>query len=381
MESTPFWPPAVAVRAPFAERSGYVRMAESYVRGVRALGVDTGVVESERRDRSAVSPWLAPLVRPPVEHIPTVQMVLPVGIVSRPPYRPTIALSMFETDRLPELFARPLRQVDRALVPSAHCRDLWIAAGVPPERIRIVPLGVDIAAFDGSAPAAVAPDLPGGGRFADRKTRLLHVSAGGPRKNVPGLLTAWIAATRADDDAALWLRITHNRAGLAADVAGEIAEAERRAGRSLASAAPVNVDHAYLPDDTLPGVYTAATHYVSASFGEGWDLPMTEAGASGLTLIAPDHTGYREYLDPSVATLIPSREAPAFDVPGGWYEPLVAGANWWEPEREALAAAIRDAIDGRSRATGARDRIRARFSELDAAAALLTAIADVALPG
>jgi hypothetical protein len=54
----------------------------------------------------------------------------------------------------------------------------------------------------------------------------------------------------------------------------------------------------------MPGLYAAATHYWSMTHGEGRDQPMTEAAASGLRLIAPDHTAYRTYLDPSAGTLL-----------------------------------------------------------------------------
>jgi hypothetical protein len=54
----------------------------------------------------------------------------------------------------------------------------------------------------------------------------------------------------------------------------------------------------------MPGLYAAATHYWSMTHGEGRDQPMTEAAASGLRLITPDHTAYRTYLDPSAGTLL-----------------------------------------------------------------------------
>ena len=46
-------------------------------------------------------------------------------------------------------------------------------------------------------------------------------------------------------------------------------------------------------DAELPSLYAAATHYVSLSHGEGWDMPLCEAAASGLAVIAPRHTAYR----------------------------------------------------------------------------------------
>jgi hypothetical protein len=111
----------------------------------------------------------------------------------------------------------------------------------------------------------------------------------------------------------------------------------------------------------MPGLYTAATHYWSMSHGEGWDQPMTEAAASGLRLIAPDHTAYRTYLDPSAGTLLPCRQEPASRLDVAEADPCIyrsyftADPLWWEPDREASMPAVRGAIEGRD----ARRRLRA----------------------
>jgi hypothetical protein len=64
-------------------------------------------------------------------------------------------------------------------------------------------------------------------------------------------------------------------------------------------------------------------------------------------LIAPDHSAYRAYLDPEVATLVPASEIPARFDGGGPTGLLFAGACWWEPDTTAAVTAIRSAIDGR----------------------------------
>jgi len=95
----------------------------------------------------------------------------------------------------------------------------------------------------------------------------------------------------------------------------------------------------------MPRLYALATHYISMSHGEGWDHPMVEAGATGLHLIAPDHSAYRAYLTPEIATLIPSRTVPAQFEESPGLRPLFEGADWWEPDQQATVAAIRNAID------------------------------------
>ncbi len=72
---------------------------------------------------------------------------------------------------------------------------------------------------------------------------------------------------------------------------------------------------------------------------------MVEAGASGLRLIAPDHSAYRAYLNPDIATLLPSRLTPARFKGDRTLQARFAGADWWEPDQDAAIEAIRAAID------------------------------------
>jgi glycosyltransferase involved in cell wall biosynthesis len=122
---------------------------------------------------------------------------------------------------------------------------------------------------------------------------------------------------------------------------------EEHAGKRLDEAAPVHFIHDLFADASMPRQYATATHYISMSFGEGWDQTMVEAAASGLKLIAPDHSAYRAYLDPAVAQLIPSREVPARRSGGAEIGSLFDGANWWEPDEDEAIACIRAAIEGR----------------------------------
>jgi glycosyltransferase involved in cell wall biosynthesis len=127
-----------------------------------------------------------------------------------------------------------------------------------------------------------------------------------------------------------------------------------------------------LADADMPRLYAAATHYWSMSCGEGWDQPMTEAGASGLRLIAPDHTAYRTYLTPEVATLLPCRTVAIDPAELAEHRTLFQGASWWRPDEEAAAAAIRRAIDGvDAPAASVRERLLGRFGWDRAAGRLL----------
>ena len=143
-------------------------------------------------------------------------------------------------------------------------------------------------------------------------------------------------------------------------------------GKGLDQAAPVLLFNEALSDEEMPRLYAAATHYWSMSFGEGWDQPMTEAAAAGLQLLAPDHTAYRAYLDPSVATLIPSRSVPARCPHDPHLQLLFEGIEWWEPDEAAAVDALARAIAaGGAPGLCARERLAAGFTWERATARLI----------
>jgi glycosyltransferase involved in cell wall biosynthesis len=133
----------------------------------------------------------------------------------------------------------------------------------------------------------------------------------------------------------------------------------------LADAAPVVLLFDIFSEEQMRSLYQAATHYVSMSKGEGWDLPMMEAAAAGLHLIAPNHSAYSCYLREQDAEFIPASLVPAvFESPMRQEDPILfGGALWWQPD-ETVAVEIIERIvrgDGSAKASP-RDRIIAEYS-------------------
>ena len=64
----------------------------------------------------------------------------------------------------------------------------------------------------------------------------------------------------------------------------------------------------------------------------------------GLHLIAPEHSAYTAYLDGSVAQMIPSRPIPADFNGGKGLGKRFKGSDWWEPDEEAAADFVHQAI-------------------------------------
>jgi glycosyltransferase involved in cell wall biosynthesis len=255
--------------------------------------------------------------------------------------------TMFEATPAPAAWVARNRKHDLVIVPSESSRAAWMVAGMPEERIRLCPLGVDPRLFTG----AVEPlplQLPGGGPVARYRTRFLNVSEFSPRKNLRGLLRVWIKATNGSDDAVLILKLGCNSKGQLNSFRSEMESLRLESGKTMAQAAPVLLLEDLYSDSAMPRLYCAATHYFSMSFGEGWDQPAIEAAACGLRLIVPNHSAYTSYLDSSLASFVRSREVPVQWSGDRATAALFENAHWWEPDEDEAAAYIRSAIEGRN---------------------------------
>jgi glycosyltransferase involved in cell wall biosynthesis len=342
---------ALEVVGPFRGATGHDRLTREFVRHLLRQGVRVRLTTLEG--------WSAPLPESSREAaFETLGGEYGAGIVvhfTMPTLcRPhagkiNVNYTMFEADRIPREWAARAAEHERIVVPTEACRRAWLAGGVAEERLRIAPLAVDGDFFAAPAePLAIA--LPDGRPLASYSHRFLNIADLRPRKNHLGLFRVWAAATRADDDAVLIVKCTSTPPHMLALFQQDMAAMERKAGRSLRGAAPVIFTTTMFSEEQLRALYRAATHYISMSYGEGWDFPMMEAAAAGLQLIAPRHSAYCEYLTDEEAELIPAARVPAV-IEGSagaedrrWFD----GACWWKPDEDAAAAAIRRIIDGRS---------------------------------
>src|SRR5690606_14537464 len=243
-------------------------------------------------------------------------------------------------------------------------------------KLRLCPLGVRADLYrPGVPPLPLGEAL--GRPIASYSVRFLNVSELGPRKNLAGLMRAWLRATQAGDDAVLIMKIGCYHPGSLALFQQEVALAQAQAGKRLEQAAPLHFVYDLYPDADMPRLFAAATHYISLSFGEGWDLPMMEAAAMGLSLIAPRHSAYLSYLEDEIATLVAAREVPALRGDGDWASELFVDANWWAPDEDEAVAHIRAAIRGTAAPKASpRPRIAERYTWERAAVRLLEIVQE-----
>jgi len=370
---------ALSICGSFRGWTGHDRHVREFVREFARQGLEIELADfpmwsSAKLPNHMRDPWFASLNQPCGAKI-ALHFCMPHQ-VRRASLKRIVNYTMFEGTRIPSAWARASQGHARVVVPSESSRRAWIAGGTPEQRVRICPLGVDPALFSAAA-EPLQLRRQNGDPVSQYRVRVLHISDLGPRKNVPGLLRSWIRATTARDDAMLLIK-AGAAPGAMESFRARLSAIERESGKALRDAAPVHIFKDVLPDAAMPNLYAAATHYISMSFGEGWDLPMMEAAAAGLKTIAPNHSAYQAYLDPASAILIPSREVPAAYSGDSATALLFANANWWEPDQDEASRLIRSAIDGGDAwQASPRERILREFTWEKAARRLVEILSEV----
>ncbi len=177
-----------------------------------------------------------------------------------------------ETTRHPALRAAEAAEhalADRIVVAGGFARASLLEAGIAPERIAVIPYGVDWARF--APPSSAGPARP---------FRFLYVGTISARKGVPVLLEAWNRLR--PREAELW-------------IAGHAGPAER----ALIPDLPGLKRLGHIPQGQLPAIYAECDVFVLPSFSEGFGLVLLEALAAGLPLISTPQTAAIDLVDSS----------------------------------------------------------------------------------
>jgi glycosyltransferase involved in cell wall biosynthesis len=199
------------------------------------------------------------------------------------------------------LIPRTLRRAARVICPSAYtAQDAQSLFGVPPERLRIIPHGVEEFFRRPPAPAALQAARD---RYRLPARYVLFVGTLQPRKNLEMALKAVAAARR---QANVSLVVAGGR--------GWRDEAALELIRTLKLEDGVRL-LGYVPVSDLPALYRQAEVFLFPSRYEGFGLPVLEAMACGAPVIASSETSLPEVAGDAALLVPPSDEA-------GWVRAL-----------------------------------------------------------
>ena len=248
---------------------------------------------------------------------------------------PDVARTMFETDSVP-----------RALAAAPARGRRGVGA------VRVQPRDVP-ARRDPGRPAARAPrddrlrpvrpraDRAARGARATRGFTFLTNFDFTDRKGWDVLLDAWCDAfgrrtTTSASSSSAW-GCTCPRARSADRIDAYLA------GRPTA---PILLDTRFLPTADMPRLYAGADAFVLASRGEGWGRPWMEAMAMGLPTIGSRWSGTTMFMDDANSWLVDGEVVDVAESAAEPTRPFYRGHRWFHPDREALAAALREVRRG-----------------------------------
>jgi len=271
----------------------------------------------------------------------------PTWAVRQPGVRCAVMRTMFETDRIRPEWVANCDQFSEVWVPSQQNREAFVASGLPTEKVRVVPGGIDIDLFRPGAPP-LALDRRKGFAF-------LSVFDWSWRKGWDLLLQAYCQEFRPEEEVTLYLKV--NQLSQQTSIVSEVHYVVRQAlgGRGRESPDVVLLDQS-LPEADMPRLYAAADAFVLPSRGEGYGRPYLEAMASGLPVIGTAWGGQTDFLTEEVGFPLPILGLePVSD-----YEPreIYRGQRWAAPSVAALRRLMRYLFTHRAEARQKGDAAR-----------------------
>jgi glycosyltransferase involved in cell wall biosynthesis len=239
---------------------------------------------------------------------------------------PKIGWVVFETTHFPPTWLTLWDFFDECWVPSSWGRDLMIGAGIRPDKVFVVPEGVDPGLYYPGDKAHQGLNFLSVGKFEGRKSTLEIVSAfreAFPNPAQP--LRLWLKASNAQ---------VPDRMALL---------------RAIISTDPrIRLIEQGLGEGDMAELYAQADIFVFPSKAEGWGLPCLEAIASGLPVLATDYSGQGAYLSAIQGLFYPIDydlapiEDPDFD---HFYQAEFNGRDygiWAIPSHQSLVQGMRE---------------------------------------
>ena len=212
---------------------------------------------------------------------------------------------------------------------SRAVRDAYIDAGVPPEKIRVVPLGVDTNLY---SPDGEKMDL---GRR--QKTRFLFVGGTIHRKGPDILLDAYLNQFSDKDDVCLIIKDFGGGSVYEGQTLGEQIQIAQQKG----NAPEIIYLDQEMSEMEMASLYRSCDCLVHPYRGEGFGLPVIEAMACGLPVIVTGGGSTDDFVDENAGWKIRAVRKNIGDMVSRI--PLVGDGWLLEPDQDSLMEAMREA--------------------------------------
>jgi len=251
-----------------------------------------------------------------------------------------IVYVIWETTKLPDSWLEPLREADRYWVPCHQAKDMMIQNGFAADVIDVVPLGMDVSVFH----PRVTPEPS---IAALEGFKFIHVGRWQHRKGTTDLLRAFDAEFAGDPGARLILSCANPKRP-------DINIAAELRAMNLSCLDQLTFLGDGIDNQRMAGVLAAADAGVFPTRSDPWGLPISEAMACGLPVIATHYSGPADFMTTDTGYPLSWVLAPC-----PWMPVTMADGDygmWSEPDFNELRRLMRRIYENRdeARAVGAR---------------------------
>ena len=244
----------------------------------------------------------------------------------------------WEYGAVPAKWVEGIQQnVDELWVASRFVRDVFVRGGVDPERVHVIPLGVDTGLF--------RPEGPVWHPEGCRRFVFLFVGGSIRRKGVDLLLEAYKQAFRPEDDVTLIIKdhgskefYQHNN----------FLDQIQRFARNARNPHLLLVAKE-MHDSGLASLYRGCDAFVLPYRGEAFGMPIAEAMACGKPVVTTALGPASEFCTDETGYLIPAEVAPLPEAlpPLG---KMTGEPTWFEPNLGELVRTLRQVYEQREQA-------------------------------
>lgn len=240
-----------------------------------------------------------------------------------------VGFTMLETDGIPGEWVDQCNRMDEVWVPSKFNVETFRNSGVKVP-IKVVPLGVDPKYY---YPAEYVGEQ-------NRRYVFLSVFEWGKRKAPELLLKAFNRAFTGQDNVVLICKITNHNPMI--DIRHEIDSLELKSGGGKIEI----FENTDLTEFEMAELYRHADCFVLPTHGEGWGMPILEAMACGVPVIATGWSSQMDFFNEDIGYPINVKGLVEADNTNQYY----MGFNWAMPDEEHFIHLMRHVHENRSEA-------------------------------
>jgi len=219
------------------------------------------------------------------------------------------------------------KDADIVVCPSQHTADDCSRAGIPAERLRVVPYWTD----DDMVPTQVAEEVRQ--KFGLAERFVLWVGTAEPRKNLAGLLEAWRVLGRTAEELVLV-----GPAGWKSNLDNDLAASKSNLGGALASSEQPVRRLGFVSETDKRALMRAASVVCYPSLTEGFGLPVLEAMVQGAPVVTSASGATAEVAGSAGVLVDPTQPTQIADALAGLLDDPDAAARAGKQGRERALA-------------------------------------------